>query len=229
MRLNRLSLVAAAIVACALVPGEALLLASSASAQTVDRDGSFKLAGRSLRCGRARNIVDRKIPIEGMSAPGMVILNPSMLQQHPENVRVFIFHHECAHQHVGGDELGADCWAVKRGVTEGWLDKKGLGEVCRSFGDAPESATHPSGRRRCRNIDRCFAAAVASQPPSTPPAASSSTVHAVRAEPRPSQPKLIAEPKLVRTGVVRGATGGAAGGEAAGGGSQEPGEAASGS
>ena len=55
------------------------------------------------------------------------------------------------------------------------------------------------------------------------------TVHAVRAEPRPSQPKLVAEPKLVRTGVVRGATGGAAGGQAAGEGSQEPGEAASGS
>ena len=46
-------------------------------------------------------------------------------------------------------------------------------------------------------------------------------MHAVRAEPRPSQPKLIAEPKLVRTGVVRGATGGAAGGEAAGEGSQD--------
>ena len=225
MRLHRLSLIAAALVACAAAPGAALLLASPAGAQSVERDGSFKLAGRSLRCGRARNIVDRNIPIEGMSAPGMVILNPSLLRQHPENVRVFIFHHECAHQHVGGDELGADCWAVRRGVSEGWLDKKGLGDVCRSFGDAPESATHPSGRRRCRNLDRCFAAALASQPPSSPPTATSSTLHAVRAEPRPAPPKLVSEPKLVRSGVVRDAQGGAAGGEAAGDGTQTPAEA----
>jgi hypothetical protein len=91
---------------------------------------------------------------------------------------------------------------VKRGVAEGWLDKNGLGDVCRSFGDAPESATHPSGRRRCRNIDRCFAAAMASKPPSEQPATSSSTVYAVRAQPRaPAAPKLLAAPKLVRTGV----------------------------
>lgn len=229
MRLHRLLLVAAALVACAAVPEETLLVASPASAQSVERDGSLKLAGRSLRCGRARNIIDRNIPIEGMSAPGMVILNPALLGQHPENVRVFIFHHECAHQHVGGDELGADCWAVRRGVAEGWLDKKGLGEVCRSFGDAPESATHPSGRRRCRNLDRCFTAAVASRPPSAPPTATSSTLHAVRAEPRPSQPKLVSEPKLVRTGVVRDSREGAAGGEAAGDGTQEPSEAEGGS
>jgi hypothetical protein len=227
MRLHRFCLIAAALVACAAVPGATLLVASPASAQSVDRDGSLKLAGRSLRCGRARNVIDRNIPIEGMSAPGMVILNPSLLRQHPENVRVFIFHHECAHQHVGGDELGADCWAVRRGVSDGWLDKKGLGDVCRSFGDAPESPTHPSGRRRCRNLDRCFAAAMASQPPSAPPTATSSTLHAVRAEPRASQPKLVSEPKLVRTGVVpEGA--GAAGGEADGNGGQEPPEAESG-
>jgi hypothetical protein len=215
MRLHRLSLIAAALVVCAAL-SQAPQFVSPASAQTVERDGSFKLAGRSLRCGRTRSVVDREIPIEGMSAPGMVILNPVLLRQHPENVRVFIFHHECAHQHVGGDELGADCWAVRRGVSEGWLDKSGLADVCRSFGNAPESATHPSGRRRCRNLDRCFAAAMASQPPSAPATATSSTVHAVRAEPRGSPPKLVSEPKLVRTGVVRSAAGGAAGGEADG-------------
>jgi len=103
---------------------------------------------------------------------------------------------------VGGSELKADCWAVSEGVKGGWLDREGLAQACRSFGDAPATPTHPSGARRCANLDRCFAAAVASQ----------AKEHAARQTPRPNlvaaavsrdAPKLVSGPTLVRSGTLR--------------------------
>ena len=77
----------------------------------------------------------------------------------------------------------------------GWVDRNGLNAVCRSFGDAPETATHPSGRRRCASLDRCFAAAEAR--------ASPRQVAALKASMRVAQPRLVSGPQLVRTGYVR--------------------------
>jgi hypothetical protein len=184
------------------VVGGAILPLTPAAAQRAAND-SVQLAGRTVRCKDVRIVIDRGLPSEGAEAPGVLILNPDMLNEQPAIVRLFVFHHECGHHNVGDSELAADCWAVGQGVREGWLDTKGLEEVCRSFEDAPETSTHPSGRRRCRNLDRCFASAVASQrskspertiaaaPPSTPAAG--------------PQPRLVSGPILVSTGTLRAA------------------------
>ena len=135
-------------------------LALSTSASAEDWIGrSVTLAGRKLQCGRAEIMVDRELPSEGGAGDDFLILNPDMLNQQPSTVRLFVFSHECGHLSVGDSELDADCFAVKRGVREGWLDRKGLTQVCNSFEGAPETETHPSAARRCRNLDRCFAAA----------------------------------------------------------------------
>jgi hypothetical protein len=132
---------------------------SPASAQDLSRqrDGSLLIAGRSLRCGRARNVIDANLPNLGLAAPGVLVMNPRLLRRWPAIVRLFVFHHECGHHHVGGSELAADCWAVKRGVRDGWLDRAGLRQICRSFGNGPATPTHPSGARRCASLERCFA------------------------------------------------------------------------
>jgi len=83
----------------------------------------------------------------------------ALVARQPGPVGLFVYYHECGHHHVGASELGADCWAVRRGVREGWLDSAGLQQICTSFGNAPATATHPSGARRCSNLNRCFAAA----------------------------------------------------------------------
>ena len=155
---------ALAVLALALtsVAAGAVLPRTPAAAQRAAND-SVQLAGRTVRCKDVRIVTDRGLPSEGAEAPGVLILNPDMLNEQPAIVRLFVFHHECGHHNVGESELEADCWAVGQGVREGWLDTKGLEEVCRSFEDAPETSTHPSGRRRCRNLDRCFASAVSSQ------------------------------------------------------------------
>ena len=108
------------------------------------------------------------MPSEGGAGDDFVILNPDMLKNQPETVRIFVFKHECGHLTVGDSELKADCFAVQQGVHEHWLDRKGLDQVCQSFDGAPETSTHPSAERRCRNLDQCYAAALAVEAKANP-------------------------------------------------------------
>ena len=170
----------------------------SASPVSLQRDGAVEIAGRVLRCGRVRTVLDPRLPNLGIAAPGLLVLNPGLLNRQSESVRLFVFHHECGHHHVGGSELKADCWAVTEGVKQGWLDRGGLAEACRSFGNAPTTATHPSGARRCANLDRCFAAASAAH--AKPPQSNGALVLASATQ---GAPRLVAGPTLVRSGTLR--------------------------
>jgi hypothetical protein len=170
---------------------------------SLQRDGSLQIAGRNLRCGDVRNILDPNLPNLGVSVPDrkLLVLNPTLIAHQPKTVRLFAFHHECGHHHIGASELGADCWAVHRGVEDGWLDKAGLTAVCASFGRGPATMTHPSGARRCHNIDHCFADAA-------------TTAHRggiATASKRPDDtetsamtaPHLVLAPRLIWQGTVR--------------------------
>lgn len=172
--------------------GGLLCAGSQAAAQTLRRDGTVEIAGRALTCSKARIGLDRRIPSEGAAAPGILLLNPVMLKSQPTAVRLFVFHHECGHLHVGASELAADCWAVERGVRDGWLDPNGIKDVCRSFDGMPATETHPSAKRRCRNLDQCFASSLTAVAASRAPA----TVAA-------PAPQLVSGPTLVSNGVAR--------------------------
>jgi hypothetical protein len=200
MRSCRLSVMVAAALVLVSIGSRAAL---SAPSMSLKRDGSVEIAGRKFRCGPVRIMLPRRLNNLGVAGPGMIALNPLLLSRYPEIVRVFVFAHECGHHHVGASELGADCWAVRRGVREGWLDRDGLGQVCRSVSDEPASSTHPSGRRRCMNLDRCFASAVAALP--KPPDAIASAGASAVARVGDGAPKLVAQPTLVRTGRVHSA------------------------
>src|SRR5882724_9177360 len=174
----------------------------SASPISLQRDGAVTIAGRVLRCGRVRNVLDPRLPNLGVAAPGILVLNPALLSRQSEVVRLFVFHHECGHHHIGASELKADCWAVTEGVKQGWLDRVGLAEACRSFGDAPPTPTHPSGARRCANLDRCFAAAGAAQAGQQQAKQQSTPATVVTASVSRTAPKLVSGPTLVRSGIV---------------------------
>jgi len=185
------------------------------------RDGRIEIAGRRLACEDVEMRLDRSLPNLGAAAPdlGLLILNPFMLRSYPRAVQLFVFHHECGHHRVGEDELDADCWAVGEGVRGGWLDRKGLGEVCESFEDAPETSTHPSGRRRCRNLDRCFAEAstrlaaakpkaapqtTASPPVRAAPERAAETARAAATTARAAEaPRLVEGPQLLWSSEAR--------------------------
>ncbi len=164
----------------------------------VQRDGSIRIAGRSLRCLSVRNIVDTRLPNLGAAAPGVLVINPRLMQREPETVRLFVFHHECGHHHRGASELAADCYAVDQGVREKWLDERALKQVCSSFGNAPETQTHPSGERRCRNLDRCYKVATSAGQQTARVVAPSSAVKTETSfEP---VPKLVRGPDLRHVG-----------------------------
>jgi hypothetical protein len=170
----------------------------ASSAQTIakQRDGTLLIAGRPLRCGSTRNVLDPRLPNLGLAAPGVLVINPRLLNRQPNTVRLFVFHHECGHHHVGGDEMAADCWAVKQGVGDGWLTREDLGQVCRSFGNGPATSTHPSGASRCASLERCFVRALADAAKKRPPA-DASTASAPDAG-----PQLQQGPVLKRSGMT---------------------------
>ena len=203
-RLGLLGIFAAAVAFSSLASHSAV--AAPSGGVKLQRDGAMLIAGRSVRCGNIRNVLDRNLPSEGAAAHGVLVINPSLISRMPQIVRLFVFHHECGHHNIGGSELRADCWAVDEGVKGGWLDKKALGQVCRSFGNMPATSTHPSGKRRCQNLDRCYATALqkhrggedvkqaANAPPSNPPLPQ-------RAIRQPA-PTLVSGPTLIGEGDV---------------------------
>lgn len=189
---------------CLAMASAPLQHAEAAEQMRLGRGGTVEVAGREVRCANVKTRLDRHLPNLGAAAPDarLMILNPSLLGRYTGAVQLFVFHHECGHHQVGESELGADCWAVEQGVRGGWLDRNGLGQVCRSFNNAPETDTHPSGQRRCANLDKCFAKAEVEQAKvaaTKPPAARPAPVKPAAA---PATPKLVSGPRLVRSSYV---------------------------
>lgn len=159
------------------------------------RNGAFAIGSHQARCGAVRTELDRTLPNLGAAAPDerLLILNPRLMGRYSETVQMFVFHHECGHHHVGASETGADCWAVDRGVREGWLKPNDLTDLCHSFGDAPETETHPSGRSRCAKLRQCFAAVSTQVAKESSGGVSQLTTASVPMPP----PQLVSGPKLL--------------------------------
>ena len=169
------------------------------------KDGSLEIAGRVVECGNVRTRLDRNLPGLGAAAPSarLLILNPTLLQRQPENVRLFVFYHECGHHHIGASELQADSWAVQRGVRKGWLDRAVLKQICASFGGMPETPTHPSAARRCRNLDVTFASATAQREAAVEVKIDATPAEVAAGLQQPRAPELQSGPTVVRNGVLR--------------------------
>ncbi len=190
-----------ALILC-LLTGAILPGTSAAEPARLVRDGSLEMAGRQLRCDNVRTQLDQRLPNLGIAVRDarLLVLNPVLLRRYSDTVQLFVFHHECGHHRAGDSELGADCWAVGEGVRHGWLDSRGLGDVCRSFENAPETSTHPSGRRRCANLDRCFAAATTEVANERERGREQLTRLVATIAPTP---KLVAGPRLLRVSDAR--------------------------
>ena len=123
----------------------------SASPISLQRDGAVTIAGRVLRCGSVRNVLDPRLPNLGVAAPGVLVLNPGLLNRQSEIVRLFVFHHECGHHHVGASELKADCWAVTEGVKARLARprraRRGVPLLRRRAADADASLRRPALRQ----------------------------------------------------------------------------------
>ena len=163
----------------------------------VSASGELAIDGRPVTCkSDIQTILDVKLPNLGIATRTQLVLNPKLLRQLSPIVRMFVYHHECGHHHVGGDELGADCWAVRAGVASGWLHQRQLTEICASFGNSRATATHPATAYRCRALQACFADAI-NRPPQT------TARNEAQPESASSQPDSAAPaPQLVHEGFA---------------------------
>lgn len=149
-------------IAAALVAGLALLSggidgrAAGASKQTLLQPGKLRVAGRAMQCGRTPTLMDHSFWDYGGASEGLIILNPVKLETLPIAVRLYVYAHECGHQIYGRSEPRADCYAVKRGRKEGWLDREGLTQICEFLHDHPGDHIHPPGPARCDAMAKCF-------------------------------------------------------------------------
>jgi len=143
--------------------------ANAAPEQKLVKPGKLLVAGRTMRCGRTPTLMDHSFWDYGGASDGLIILNPNKLETLPDPVRLYVYAHECGHQIHGRSEPRADCYAVKRGRKEGWLNRQGLMQICDFLEDHPGDYVHPPGPQRCRTMAKCYEQ---SKPPRAGPDAS---------------------------------------------------------
>ncbi len=197
--------------------GVGVLTATGAAAQAarVGADGSFEVAGRRMTCDNVRTRMDRDLPNLGVAVPAqrLLLINPVLIGRQPSIVQMFVYAHECGHHRVGASELGADCWAVNRGVADGWFSRASLQHICRSFGGRPATATHPSAQSRCAALDRCFGTAMARLAPNSAKSVQTAVPSPDRASGPPvatskanggaevaADPTIVTQPRLLWSG-----------------------------
>jgi len=119
--------------------------------------GELRIDGQTFSCGHRPTVIAGALDDYAAAYYGFLILNKERFAKLPMTLKRYVHAHECAHQYVGRGELAADCYAVRQGRREGWLDEKGVEEICGFIGRAKASPTHPAGPKRCEYIRACFA------------------------------------------------------------------------
>lgn len=119
----------------------------------------FAIDGVPSACARAGVVIDPFLDDVAAAFPGFIILNPKGLVRVPKVVRLYAFGHECGHHLKGVSEEMADCYAVMRGEAQGWLDAKGVEEICAFWKPMAADTGHAPGPARCDLMRRCFQSA----------------------------------------------------------------------
>jgi hypothetical protein len=124
---------------------------------TVVPYGQLVLDGHRVTCGNRATVLDPNLN-DYAAAPysQFIILNMPYIAKVPTAVKLWIYSHECGHKNVGPDENKADCFAVRRGRAEGWLNASGLDQVCSFISAARPDSFHVSGPDRCNLMRECY-------------------------------------------------------------------------
>ena len=150
------ALAIAVALAVAVLAAAAGVPATAAPEDKLIAAGKLKLAGRTMRCGATPTLISSSFWDYGGATKGRIILNPRMLAGLPDAVRLYVYAHECGHQIFGARETKADCYAVRRGKREGWLDAEGMDQICTFLAPHPGDWVHPPGPKRCELMRACF-------------------------------------------------------------------------
>jgi hypothetical protein len=121
--------------------------------------GQLSFDGQNFTCSRFPTIMNAALDDYGAAYFGFVLLNPPRIATLPLILKRYAYAHECGHQYVGYDEGEADCFAIRRGKSEGWLDGAGMDAICDFISRSKGDDAHAFGVRRCEMMRRCFARA----------------------------------------------------------------------
>jgi hypothetical protein len=119
--------------------------------------GDLIYDGHSFQCARFPTVLTAGLTDYGAAFFGFVLLNPARFEALPLTLKRYAYAHECGHQYVGYDEGEADCFGIRRGKQEGWLDEAAMDEICAFISRSKGDAVHALGVRRCEMMRRCFA------------------------------------------------------------------------
>jgi hypothetical protein len=118
--------------------------------------GALAFDGQTFTCGRYPTILDPKLDDYGAAWFGFILVNPDRFAKLPLTIKRYAYRHECGHQYVGYDEGEADCYAIRQGRREGWLDDKALDDICAFISRSRGDSAHAFGERRCTMMRLCF-------------------------------------------------------------------------
>jgi hypothetical protein len=132
-------------------------LAHAGSTATLVPAGGLTYDGAAFPCGRFPTVLYARLNDYGAAYFGFVLLNPARFAALPLTLKRYAYAHECGHQYVGYDEGEADCYAVRRGRREGWLDAAAMDEICAFISHSKGDGVHALGARRCLMMRQCLA------------------------------------------------------------------------
>jgi hypothetical protein len=119
--------------------------------------GQLELDGHRMSCGDRATVLDPYLnDYAAAPYPQFIILNMPYIARVPTAVKLWIYSHECGHKLGGPDENKADCYAVRRGRAEGWLNEQGLDQVCSFISAARADSAHLVGSDRCNLMRQCW-------------------------------------------------------------------------
>lgn len=120
--------------------------------------GALTYEGETFACARFPTIYDATLDDYAAAYIGMILVNKERFEQMPLTLKRYAYSHECGHQYVGLDEDAADCYAIRRGVEDGWMNSAALDDICSFISRSKGDAAHAAGTERCEKMRRCFAA-----------------------------------------------------------------------
>lgn len=122
------------------------------------QSGIIDLDGFSANCLNTPLVLDNNFSDHAAAWPqsGFIIINAKYFAALPKVQKLFTFYHECGHIAGSKAELDADCYGIKQGRKLGWLDQKGLDQLCAYWRPKKGDKTHPPGQQRCEHMIACF-------------------------------------------------------------------------
>lgn len=133
------------------------LAANLAQAARVPLGPNPMIGGVRVSCMGVPTWLDGGINDIAIAVLGAIVLSPA-LGNWPPVVQVFVYAHECAHHipAIGSNENAADCWAIKLGRNQGWINFQGLRVIQTYFQNNQGDWTHLPGGMRIQQMQTCF-------------------------------------------------------------------------